>query len=317
MEKAKGSKKHTPPKERTAQKRPPTANKDTEQRRQQPARTLQKTSQKADSKAATNERAKEKQRQLKNQRSEVSQRETTDRKAARPQSTSSSAGKKRPRKPVQAPSKNSAAGKKVATKKKRPQGKAKRLTQTKGYQAIRYLQYGAEILFTLAVVVFCIWFTVNIRAHFVNGESMSPTFATGDRLFTNKNSEVERYDIITFFPGESSETYLKRVVALPGDSIYVMGNNLYIFAGEVDAENIPGIIYSAQLPDSTQIVTIDDVVAEEMAGLKEVPADQFFVMGDNRGNSRDSRALGLIDREQIEGVVSFRFYPFDKFGFVH
>ncbi|MHC5247456.1 signal peptidase I [Enterococcus sp. LJL90] len=317
MEKAKGSKKHTPPKERTAKKRPPTAGKDTEQKRQQPERTLQKTSQKAVSKAATNEGAKEKQRQLKNQRSEVSQRETTDRKVARQQSTSSSAGKKRPRKPVQAPSKNSAAGKKAATKKKRPQGKAKRLTQTKGYQAIRYLQYGAEILFTLAVVVFCIWFTVNIRAHFVNGESMSPTFATGDRLFTNKNTEVERYDIITFFPGESSETYLKRVVALPGDSIYVMGNSLYIFAGEVDAENIPGIIYSAQLPDSTQIVTIDDAVAEEMAGLKEVPADQFFVMGDNRSNSRDSRALGLIDREQIEGVVSFRFYPFDKFGFVH
>lgn len=234
--------------------------------------------------------------------------QTTSKQSKKPRTKGSQPAGKTPRK-SSAPQQKESKLKKAASAKKTPRLKRPR--------ALRYAQYAGEVLVTLLIIFFCIWFTINIRAHNVNGESMSPTFETGDRLFTNRNAEVARYDIITFFPGESSETYLKRVIAMPGDSIYVMGNTLYLFVGEVDAEEIPGIIYSAQLPDSTQVVTLDSDIASQLVDLKQIPENNYFVMGDNRQNSRDSRSLGLIDADQIEGVVNFRYYPFSEFGFVH
>ena len=64
------------------------------------------------------------------------------------------------------------------------------------------------------------------------------------------------------------------------------------------------------LPDSTIKITVSEAVAAELTSLSEIPKDRYFVQGDNRLHSSDSRSFGLITSEQIEGVVVSRYYPF-------
>ena len=140
----------------------------------------------------------------------------------------------------------------------------------------------------------------------VEGSSMEPTFNNGDQLivekFTYYFNEPERYDIIVF-PFSENTSYIKRIIGLPGEIIQIKNGQVYL-NGEILDEN-----YGKE--DSIE----DPGLADEEIVLAE---DEYFVLGDNRNASVDSRKeeVGLIKRSQIEGKAWVRFYPFDSISTV-
>lgn len=176
-----------------------------------------------------------------------------------------------------------------------------------------------ETLVFLIFAISCINFLLNYRAHFVDGHSMDPTFQNGDRLLVHKSKKFERYDIVTFEPkDELGESYVKRVIGLPGDRIFVKNDQLYLVEHLDNDVDLSQWIDAGVLPDSTVVVRIaQEPTLNLLRNVEEIPKDYYFVLGDNRSNSKDSRSIGFVSSDQIEGVVNFRFYPFNRFGFVH
>lgn len=115
-----------------------------------------------------------------------------------------------------------------------------------------------------------------IKPVIVRGPSMEPTFRDGDFLIVDKNEDIDRDDVIVF---KQDGTYLiKRVIAKEGDRIFVDGNTEHVN---------------------------DDKYKDAIA----VGQDEWFVMGDNRNNSYDSREFGCIKSDDIVGVVAVRLFP--------
>ena len=148
----------------------------------------------------------------------------------------------------------------------------------------------------LAVMVLTSFF---FRNSIVDGDSMNGTLRDGEHLIiTDVFYTPERGDIIVFedFTIDTTEPLVKRVIAVEGDMIRVTGGNVY-----VNEELITE-------PYVSSLETRKDVP------LMTVPEGEVFVMGDNRGDSHDSRDFGTVSVDSILGKVILRFYPFDKFG---
>ncbi|SFJ84051.1 signal peptidase I [Marinilactibacillus piezotolerans] len=149
----------------------------------------------------------------------------------------------------------------------------------------------------------------------VEGESMAPTLEDGDKLLLNKFSDYERFDIIVFpAPDDPEKQYIKRIIGLPGDEIRYSDETLYINDEEVDEPYLDGIEIDSS--DSKDVIggTINEFSLESLQGVETVPENQYFVMGDNRGNSRDSRYFGFVSGDTITGKTTYRFFPFNHFG---
>ncbi len=143
----------------------------------------------------------------------------------------------------------------------------------------------------------------------VHGESMEPTFKDQDRLIISKTSEIERFDMIVFDAPDSDEHYVKRVIGLPGDSVEVKDDILYINGKAIDEP------YLEMNKENTLLDKLTgDFTLEEITGDSRVPERSFFVMGDNRLYSKDSRYFGFIAEETVMGEVKFRFYPLQGIG---
>ena len=141
-----------------------------------------------------------------------------------------------------------------------------------------------------------------LEAFRIPSESMVPTLEVGDRVFVNKFiyrfTEPERGDIVVFEDVEGGEDYLiKRVVAVAGDRVRVSNGRLKV-DGEIQEETY----IKPQVPDGS------------IYGPEKVPEGYVFVMGDNRGNSADSRVFGLLPIENIEGEAFVRFWPPSRIG---
>jgi signal peptidase I len=140
-----------------------------------------------------------------------------------------------------------------------------------------------------------------VKSFWIPSESMVPTLEVGDRLFVNRFvyrfTEPARGDIIVFDSPESEDELIKRVVAVPGDRVRV-ANGVLKLNGEFQEE--PYV--RPQFPDGS------------VYGPTKVPEGEVFVMGDNRGNSRDSRFIGTIPIESIQGEAFFRFWPPSRIG---
>lgn len=142
----------------------------------------------------------------------------------------------------------------------------------------------------------------------VEGESMETTLSDGDNLIVDKLTyrfnDPERFDIIVFpFQYQEDTYYIKRIIGLPGETVQIdEKGNIYI-NGEILQES-----YGREIifPENVGIA-INPIVLGE---------DEYFVMGDNRNNSSDSRTeiVGNIHRDDIIGKAWLRIWPFDKFG---
>lgn len=132
----------------------------------------------------------------------------------------------------------------------------------------------------------------------VDGTSMYPTLNDKDILLLKKyDNSIERFDIVVIKYGNSK--LVKRVIGLPGESVKISNNNLYINHSMVD--------------DIDLDVRTDDFSISEL-GYDVIPNNHYFVMGDNRNNSTDSRIIGLIKKDDIIGISDFRIFPFNKIG---
>ena len=133
----------------------------------------------------------------------------------------------------------------------------------------------------------------------VIGDSMDPTLKNHNMLILNKlDKSYERFDIVII--KFQKEKIVKRVIGLPGDRIKYVNNELYVNDKLVKEEFNHSETY--------------DFTLDEVANVDVIPKGYYLVLGDNRVRSYDSRAFGLIKKEDIEGVVSFRIWPFNKFG---
>ncbi|MCB5952513.1 signal peptidase I [Enterococcus sp. BWT-B8] len=177
--------------------------------------------------------------------------------------------------------------------------------QTVGQRVSRY----RDTLIILSLAVLLGLFFFRFGTHRVDGRSMAPTFQTNNRILFNKHQLPVRYAIVTFIPADApDDSYVKRVIGLPGDPLLVDGTALYLLPKETGQE-LPVIEELSSLPDGTIKLTVSEGVAQSLTNLTEIPPDQYFVLGDNRNHSTDSRAFGLIRQDQIEGVVVSRYYP--------
>ncbi|MHC5229866.1 signal peptidase I [Enterococcus sp. LJL99] len=164
-------------------------------------------------------------------------------------------------------------------------------------------------LSVLVIVIFSRMFLFsNITVH---GESMNPTLEDKERIFGLKIGEIERFDIISFKaptePGDPKKNYIKRVIALPGETITYEDDCLYI-NGEKIAEPF--------LAEYKQALPSNELLTEENFTYT-VPENNYFVMGDNRRNSKDSRMIGTISEDKIIGNAKFSYWPVGKMGTVH
>lgn len=202
--------------------------------------------------------------------------------------------------------------------------KRKKLSQAQIALILRHrrkqrLQKYWDYFLLFVAIAFCIFFLTNYKAHQIVGNSMLPTLASGDRILIKKTQNIQRFDIVTFRPDEKNteETYIKRVIAMPGDKFVIQGTNMYLFFQKSIVEDFEAMRYTSNLPDSTEVLQLDKKVADNLRNKTQIPKDYYFVLGDNRKNSADSRILGLVPKNSLEGVMKFRFYPFNKTGMVH
>lgn len=146
-----------------------------------------------------------------------------------------------------------------------------------------------------------------IQPFYVKGASMEPNFYDHEYLIideiTYRFTEPKRGDIIVFrYPRNPQEFFIKRIIALPGEKIQIKDGNIYIFNGE----NKDGFLLKEDYiaNDIKTYSTMEDVV-----GLDK---DEFFVLGDNRNSSKDSRSFGPVNKSFVIGRVVFRGWPFDR-----
>jgi len=136
----------------------------------------------------------------------------------------------------------------------------------------------------------------------VEGTSMAPLLSDQERIFINKFvyrfEPIERGDVVVFwYPLDRSKSFIKRVVGLPGDTVEIRSGHLYVGGRELMEPYVPAnYLDGASYPPLT------------------LPAESYFVMGDHRDSSNDSRVFGPVARQFIYGKAVFAYWPVDHFG---
>ncbi|SFE39458.1 signal peptidase I [Alteribacillus iranensis] len=173
----------------------------------------------------------------------------------------------------------------------------------------------AAYLLMFAVTVAVIARVFLIAPIIVEGESMEPTLSNQDRMIVNKSSywmsDPERFDIIVFHASEERD-YIKRVIGLPGDTLYYSNGVLHINGKRVAEPYLEPLAER----DEGQPITPDFTLPGTI-GSKTIPEGYVFVLGDNRRHSLDSRIIGLVAEEDIVGEASLTFWPLSHFNVRH
>jgi signal peptidase I len=171
----------------------------------------------------------------------------------------------------------------------------------------RFLRAGWEFLHDLSVaVLFCFFLIAFVAQAFrVQGTSMEPLLLDGERIVVNKFvyrfRAIERGDVVVFwFPQNPSLSFVKRVVALPGDRVEIRNGELLI--NDVVSKE-------PYLPPSFR--------DNDNHPATEVRKGYYFVLGDHRRSSNDSRSWGEVPEKYIYGKAVFRFWPFARMGPIH
>ena len=151
------------------------------------------------------------------------------------------------------------------------------------------------VIIVLVVILLRTFIITPVR---VNGDSMNQTLKDGEILLLEKyDKKFKRFDIVVL--KYNDEKLVKRIIGMPGESVQYRNNILYINGEKVSEEFLTEETYDFDL---------------NVLGYDEIPENYYFVVGDNRSNSLDSRLIGLISKEDIEGKAIFRIFPFNKFG---
>lgn len=155
-----------------------------------------------------------------------------------------------------------------------------------------YLPY---IIILMVIILIRTFIVTLVR---VDGSSMENTLHNGEILVLNKlDKDYERFDIVVI--KYNNERLVKRIIGLPGEQVRYRNSQLFI-NGKKIKENF--------IEEETANFNIMEL------GYNRIPKGYYFVVGDNRDNSLDSRYIGLIKKEQIQGTTKIRLFPFHKIG---
>ncbi len=163
--------------------------------------------------------------------------------------------------------------------------------------------WSRDILASIAISLFIILFLYQpVR---VEGTSMLPRLEDQDRLFINKFAyrfeSIHRGDVVVFlYPEDHTKSYIKRVIALPGDTLRIEHGTVYVNERPIREPYVPNR-YTDERSESERVI----------------PPGDFWVMGDHRSISSDSRDFGPVPRTLIYGKAAFVYWPMDQAGVVH
>lgn len=147
------------------------------------------------------------------------------------------------------------------------------------------------VLIVVVIVVIRIFIATPVK---VDGDSMYNTLNDNDIVLLSKLSSIDRFDIIVLKENDNNATIIKRVIGMPGDKVKIRNNKIYINNKIIEDEYAYG-----ETSDYDEITLGDD---------------EYFVLGDNRLISKDSRYFGAIKKSYIKGKAVFRLFPFTRFG---
>jgi len=160
-----------------------------------------------------------------------------------------------------------------------------------------------KYIIIIVIILFIINFVFSVTQ--VVGNSMHPTLKDGEVLILNKFKyrffDVKREDIISLKYADT-KYLIKRIIGLPGENVEIRDNKLYI----------NGNLYLEDYLSSD--LNYEDFSLSDL-NYDKIPDDMYLVLGDNREESLDSRKIGLIKKEDINGKISFRFWPLNKLKF--
>jgi signal peptidase I len=179
---------------------------------------------------------------------------------------------------------------------KNPQASAK--TASAPYAQLRL--WLRDLTISLVLAVFVIIFLYQPVK--VEGTSMLPQLQDQERIFINKFvyrlEPIERGDVVVFhFPRDTSKSYIKRVIGVAGDRIRIVDGEVYLNGQPLIESYVPS--------DYTDHRSLPEIT---------VPADSYFVLGDHRSMSNDSREFGPVERQYIYGKAVFVYWPMEKLG---
>jgi signal peptidase I len=174
--------------------------------------------------------------------------------------------------------------------------------RTKGFNPIYWLRDLAfSVLIAIVLIVF-IYQPVKVE-----GTSMMPALTDQERIFINKFTykfglgNIERGDMVVFwFPLDESKSYIKRVIGLPGDTVEIDRGRVIVNGKMLSEDYVP-----------------EEYRDQQSKPSERIPPASYFVLGDHRSSSNDSRAWGLVPRQNIYGKAVFVYWPLDKMGRVH
>ncbi len=160
-----------------------------------------------------------------------------------------------------------------------------------------------------AISIFLFVYLLLFQPHKIKGDSMQPNYPDGEFLLTDKVSyrfnQPQRGDVIVFkAPVNEEDDYIKRIIGLPGERVSVNNGRVYINGQLLEEKYLSSTLYTSGglfLPNDKEVI---------------VPENHFFVMGDNRPYSSDSRAWGFVPRENIIGKAWLVYWPPQKAGIV-
>jgi signal peptidase I len=157
----------------------------------------------------------------------------------------------------------------------------------------------------LSVVIMIIVILFLYQPVKVEGTSMMPSLINQERIFINKFvyrfSDIQRGDTVVFqFPRDTSKSYIKRVIGMPGDTVTVYRGTVSVNGRPLDEPYVPEAMRDMQSAETTVLGT-----------------DEYYVMGDHRNSSNDSRNWGPVKRSFIYGKAVFVYWPLDRLGLLH
>ena len=176
--------------------------------------------------------------------------------------------------------------------------------QKKGDQSLRVLNsWVRDLCISILISLFIILFVYQPVK--VEGGSMEPGLEDQERIFINKLAyrleAIERGDIIVFrYPRDTHKNFIKRVIGLPGDRVRVSDGHVYLNGHLLREPYVP-----------------EEYLDSRSSPEIRVPADSYFVLGDHRSMSNDSRDFGPVSRNYIYGKAVFGYWPMEKVGVVH
>lgn len=199
------------------------------------------------------------------------------------------------------------------------------------------LKWWLEVI-ALTIVIWGVFFALNKYVFdncTVSGISMQPTFENKDRVIAMRHAQLKRGEVVVVdAPDEPGALYIKRIIGMPGDRVVSKNNRIYINGKKI---NQPWLKAGRKMKDNgedgftgthytdTQNFTISSLAKtanykhyynrtqlKQMQRTNKVPKGTYFVMGDHRSVSKDSRYIGTIKRNKIVGVVKWRYWPINK-----